>query len=106
MGPSLVSGGHGMTVALAFQSNPFRAARQPGYAQGDGRFAVVVDPPLGRVSQAQRRGLADIASRYAFGGLVERGAGRLEIRGVDPELVPLVVDEVHTAGLPVAGDRS
>jgi hypothetical protein len=25
---------------------------------------------------------------------------------VDPELVPLVIDEIHHAGLPVAGDRS
>ncbi|MBM3584097.1 MAG: hypothetical protein FJX36_06590 [Alphaproteobacteria bacterium] len=95
-----------MTVPAAFGCTALPIHRQPGYALGDGRFAVVVEPPLGRVSQAQRRGLADIARRYAFGGLVEQGIGRLEIRGVDPELVPLVVDEVHTAGLPVVGDRS
>jgi dissimilatory sulfite reductase (desulfoviridin) alpha/beta subunit len=91
---------------IAFRRPGVVPGVQPGYALGDGRFAVIVEPPLGRLSQTQRRGLVDIASRYAFGGLVERGIGRLEIRGVDPELVPLVVDEVHTAGLPVAGDRS
>ena len=70
------------------------------------RFATIDGLERSHVPLATEIWLADIASRYAFGGLVERGAGRLEIRGVDPELVPLVVDEVHTAGLPVAGDRS
>ncbi|MGH6719700.1 MAG: hypothetical protein ACREER_10310, partial [Alphaproteobacteria bacterium] len=92
-------------VSQTLQPIAFRSVRQPGYALGDGRFAVIVEPPLGRLSQSQKRGLADIASRYAFGGLVERATGRLEIRGVDPELVPLVIDEIHGAGLPVAGDR-
>ena len=76
----------------------------PAYALKDGRFAVVVEPPFGRLSPGQRHDLKDIARRYAFGGLAERAA-RVEILGVDPELVPLVIDEVHGTGLPVAGDR-
>jgi len=95
-------------MTALFTSSPSRrAAPRPGaaYALSDGRFAVVVEPPLGRLSQGQRYGLLDIARRYAFGGLAEPGPTRVEIRGVDPELVPLVIDEVHGAGLPVAGDR-
>ncbi len=94
-----------MTVSLAIRPVT-RTLGAPAYALGDGRFAVVVEPPLGRIDPAQRRGLVDIARRYAFGGLVERDARHWEIKGVDPELVPLVVDEIHHAGLPVAGDRS
>ncbi len=71
----------------------------------DGRFVVVVRPPLGRLSPPQRDALAAIAGRYAFAGLVAVDAATYEVRGVDPELVPTVVDAVHAAGLPVAGDR-
>ncbi len=95
-----------MATEASFQ--PKHRSALPGaaaYALRDGRFAVVVEPPLGRLSARQRHGLQDIARRYAFGGMVEPNPNRVEIRGVDPELVPLVIDEVHSAGLPVAGDR-
>jgi dissimilatory sulfite reductase (desulfoviridin) alpha/beta subunit len=71
----------------------------------DGRFSVLVRPPLGRLSTPQREALAAIARAYAFAGLAPVGAATWEVRGVDPELVPTVVDAVHGVGLPVAGDR-
>lgn len=71
----------------------------------DGRFAVVVRPPAGGLSTPQQAALHGIAGRYAFAGLVAVDAATYEVRGIDPELVPTVVDAVHAAGLPVAGDR-
>ena len=100
-----------MTVALALPL-PTRSrfasrfpADAPAYPQADGRFAVVVRPPLGRVYGDQKVRLDDIARRYAFDGLVAVDEKTFEVRGVDPELVPVVVDAVHAAGLPVQGDR-
>jgi dissimilatory sulfite reductase (desulfoviridin) alpha/beta subunit len=95
-----------MAVSLPIRAFAPGPRSQAARAQGDGRFAVIVEPPLGRIDSTQQRGLSDIARRYAFGGLVARDAKRWEITGVDPELVPLVIDEVHHAGLHVAGDRS
>jgi len=80
-------------------------AEAPAYPLSDGRFAVVVRPPLGRVQHDQKARLADIARRYAFDGLVATDETTFEVRGVDAELVPVVVDAVHAAGLPVQGDR-
>ena len=99
-----------MAAALALPLSPrTRPANRaladaPAYALSDGRFAVVVRP-LGRVYPDQKVRLDDIARRYAFGGLVATDAATFEVRGVDAELVPVVVDAVHAAGLPVQGDR-
>ena len=89
-------------LVTTFAPSSFGAAVNLG---DDGRFAVVVRPPLGRLSTPQRDALAGIAGRYAFAGLVAVNAATYEVRGVDPELVPTVVEAVHAAGLPVAGDR-
>jgi hypothetical protein len=88
----------------------FRSPRPAAFGEAvapgpDGRFTVLVQPPLGRLSGGQRDALAAIASTYAFAGLAPVDACTWAVRGIDPELVPTVVDAVHGAGLPVRGDR-
>lgn len=114
MGPSLLLGSRPCSPLKPFQfrtfATPSAFGKSPAFGDAvhlaaDGRFAVIVRPPLGCLSPPQRDALSAIASRHAFAGLVAVDPATCEVRGVDPELVPVVVDAVHNAGLPVAGDR-
>ena len=59
-----------MSIARTFSSFPARHVRQPGYALGDGRFAVVVEPPSPTEAVAILKGLRDRYEALSTFGLL------------------------------------
>lgn len=76
-------------------------ALQPMLAE-DG-WVVRIRPPLGRLTQAQARGIATLASRHAQGTLEITGRANLQLRGIADVDYPVLLSGLQALGL-VDGD--
>ena len=65
---------------------------------GDG-LVVRVRAPLGRLTQAQAAGLADLAAAHGNGLIDVSARSNIQIRGVSPEAHPALIDGLTALGL-------
>lgn len=85
-------GGHGGGTAMSFEVKGWCPGALRPMASGDG-LVVRVRLPLGMMTPAQTRGLADAAQRYGNGQMEVSNRGNLQLRGVSEDSHrPLLAD--------------